>query len=286
MMIVISGAGGRLGRLIVNQLAAMGKVEGVTLSTRDPGKISDLAAMGFDTVKADFNDSDSLDNAFRGAETILLISATGPVEKRIALHRNAIEAVQRAGPKRVVYTSRVNPTLDSVYAYAPIHCLSEQLLIDTGVPYTFVRNNEYIENLLYSLSEAVDTGKVYLPGNSGKVPYVAVEDVAEAIAKLLLENGHENKIYELNGAEALSPQEMADCLSKAIGKPIERVNTSPDEYAKVIESRGRPTFLVAMIKTLCKAVDSGEFSTIYPDLETILARPADSLSDYIKRTFG
>jgi NAD(P)H dehydrogenase (quinone) len=303
-MLVITGANGRLGRLIVGELAKAGHSSNVRLATRDPEKVRDLTKLGFEAVAADFNDSNSLDAAFKQASTILLISATGATETRLPLHKNAIDAAIRAKPQRIVYTSRVNPTEQSIYAYAPIHAFSEARLLHSGIPYTIARNNEYSENLSFSIKEALENGKIMLPGSTGKVPYISVADIARVMAKLLINEKHladekhlaneehlanekhRNKIYEINGPEALDPAAISQLLEAASKRPIKHLKSNADEYAARVESRGRPPFMVAMIKTLHQAIDAGEFATVYNDAQTILGEPPESLSHYIQRVYG
>ncbi len=147
-MIVMTGANGRLGRLVAKMLAKRGAASQVTLTSRDPGKISELAALGCRTVRADFSDFESMRAAFTGATTALMISMPGPIEERIPRHRNAFDAAQAAKVGRLIYTSRVNPTYESLYPFAEIHAFSENYLKVIGLTTTIVRNNEYIENVV------------------------------------------------------------------------------------------------------------------------------------------
>jgi len=285
-MMVITGANGRLGRSIAAKLAKAGHASSARLITRSPEKAEDLKALGFEVVRADFDDRESLTAAFQSANTILIISATGSAKDRIPLHKNAIASAIAVNPERIVYTSRVNPSPDSVYAYSDIHALSESLIRKSGVPFTIVRNNEYSENLAFSIKEALQNGSIALPGSTGKVPYISQDDIAKIITKLLKESDHFNKTYELNGPEALSPAEIAQTLENACGKPIKHLNTSANDYAALVKSRGRPQFVVEMIRTLHNAIDRQEFSTVYNDAKLLLGEAPESLSQYFKRVYG
>jgi NAD(P)H dehydrogenase (quinone) len=177
-MIVMTGANGRLGRAIAKALARRGAAPRVTLLSRDPSKLADLAALGFKTGRADFADPASLPTAFAGATTALISSVPGPIPERIPLHRNAFDAAQQAHVGRLIYTSRVNPAADSLYPFAEIHAFSEGYLKTTGLPTTIVRNNEYMENITKIVSGAKDPGKLLLPGATGGVAYIALTDIA------------------------------------------------------------------------------------------------------------
>jgi NAD(P)H dehydrogenase (quinone) len=215
-----------------------------------------------------------------------MISMPGPVEVRIPLHRAAFDAARDVGIGRLVYTSRVAPSPQSLYPFAPVHAFSEEYIETTGIPTTLIRNNEYVENIQFLLDAALKTGKLMMPGASGKVPYISVENIAEIIAKIVLEEGHAGQIYELNGPEALCRSDIADLLSATIRKPIEVAAVGPDEYSRFIESLGYPPFLVEMVKGLYKAIDAGEFAKIWPDAPRLLGRPTRSVAEYIHSIYG
>lgn len=280
-MIVISGASGRMARLVVCAFASRGITKNVRLVSRKPENIAGFANHGFEIVAGDFADSASLDRAFAGAETVFLISATGPVDARIKLHRNAFDAVARASVSRVVYTSRVNPSYESFYPFAPIHAFSEAYLKGTGIPYTILRNNEYIENLNPVLAAARQSGKLMLPGAVGKTAFISVADIAEIAAVMLLDSGHTNKTYELSGPEALDRHEIAALLSKAVGRPVS-ADISKEEFVAFVQSLGVPPFIFEMTKGLYDAVDAGEFAKVWPDALNILGRHPRSVASHVE----
>src|SRR5947209_10540624 len=153
-MIVVTGAGGKLGRLVADELSKRTDARLVTLGSRDPAKIADLAAMGFKTVRADFDDAASLEAAFAAAKTVLIVSGDAPNDVRIRQHRAAIDAAGKAGVARIVYTSFVNPTAQSLFPFAWIHADSERYLKASGVPFTILRDNQYAENLTNAIGGA------------------------------------------------------------------------------------------------------------------------------------
>lgn len=285
-MIVMTGANGRLGRLVAKMLAKRGAAGQVTLTSRDPGKISDLAALGFRTVRADFSDLESMRAAFTGATTALMISMPGPIEERIPRHRNAFDAAQAAQVGRLIYTSRVNPTYESLYPFAEIHAFSENYLKAIGLTTTIVRNNEYIENVAKIVREAKDPGKLMLPGARGKVPYIAVDEIAEILSTLLLEEGHAGKTYELNGPEAISRSDIARLVSEAARRPTVAAAITREEFAQFLKGQGRPPFVVEMAKGLFDAIDAGEFAKVWLDAPRLLGRPTQSPREYFHKAFA
>jgi NAD(P)H dehydrogenase (quinone) len=282
----VTGANGRLGRAVAQALAERGLAGEVVLITRDPSLVGDLAELGFTVRAADFGDPASLKSALQGVDDLLLISATGPARERIPLHRNAIDALVAAGVPHVVYTSRVAPRAISAYPFAAIHADSEERLRGSGVSWTFLRNNEYSENLGPWLQEAATTGELRF-GAKGPIAFVSRADVLEAAIVALTTDGHDKTVYELSGPEALNRGQLAGVLSAAIGRPVSASNGSREEYGAVLESQGRPSFIVDMGKGLYDASAAGEWaSTTPPDVVQLLGHPLTPVSDYITRTFG
>jgi uncharacterized protein YbjT (DUF2867 family) len=284
--VVMTGANGRLGRSVAGVIAKRGDADKVTLASRDLSKIADLVELGFKAVRADFADSQSLREAFDGATTALMISMPGPVEERIPLHRNAFDAARDARVGRLVYTSRVNPTYESLYPFAKIHAFSEDYLKSTGLTTTIIRNTEYVENVVKIIGGAKDQSKLLLPGATGKVPYIAVADIAEILAILLLEDGHAGKIYELNGPEALSRSDIAEIVGRASGRSTVALPVTAEEFGDFMHRLGRPPFVVEMVKGLHAAIDAGEFAKVWPHAAQILGRPPRSARAYLHDYFA
>jgi NAD(P)H dehydrogenase (quinone) len=282
----ITGANGRLGRAVAAELAARGLAGEVRLITRDPSQVADLAELGFTVRAADFGEPATLEQALQGVDALLLISATGPAHERIPLHRNAIDALAGAGVSRVVYTSRVAPRAVSAYPFAAIHEDSEGRLRTSGTGWTFLRNNEYAENLGPWLKEAAATGVLRF-GAKGPIAFVTRADVVEAAVLALATDGHDETIYELSGPESLDRARLAAALSSAIGRSVAAPDTSREEYGAVLESQGRPPFIVDMGKGLYEASAAGEWATTTPpDVVRLLGHPLTSVSEYIRREFA
>lgn len=279
-MIVVSGAGGRLGGMVADNLAALGLADKVVLTTRDPERLAARAAQGFTLRRADFAQPEGLGAAFAEADALLLISATGPTERRIALHRAAFDAARDAQVGRIVYTSRVNPVTDSLYPYAPIHVFSEAYLQQLGIPWTIARNNEYAENLAPAVEPVLAGEPIMVPGNRGAIPWIAASDIAEILAKLLAEDGHQGRIYELNGARSFTRIEIAALVADISGREVD-ISASREDYVEYIRSRGMPDYVVAMVDGMYQATDAGEFATVHPDAETLLGRPPMPLEKFL-----
>ena len=279
MMFAMTGAGGKLGQKIADALLKRTN-GGVKVGTRNPKKLDALAARGAQVMKADFDDSASLNALFSGAKVALVISGNAPNDPRIKQHENTFKAAAAAGVGRIVYTSFVNPT-NSKFSIARSHAESEALLKGLGVPYTILRNNLYAENIL--IDAARNTGVLAQPGTNGKVAFISQADIAEATVGAMTGSGHDDKTYEVTGPEALDQHEIAAVLSEAWGRPIKAVEITGEEYAERLKPAGLPPFVVELIVTIRAAVGAGEYAGISEDASRLAGRAIEPVSVFLKR---
>jgi NAD(P)H dehydrogenase (quinone) len=236
----ISGAGGKLGRLVVEQLLARGYAGKIIAGTRDPSKLADLK--GVEVRQADFADVDGLAKALAGADKFLLIS-TDQLGTRLENHTRAIEAAKRAGIKEIAYTSMPAPEQPSAITFAPEHFGTEEAIKACGIPYTILRMAWYTENLLTSLPGALASGKWYSSAAGGRTGYVSRIDCARAAAGALLVPAA-NKTYTVTGPAAVSNAEIAAIATRLTGKPLEVVEVDDAALAAGAKAAGVPDFVV------------------------------------------
>lgn len=236
----ISGAGGKLGRLVIGQLQERGYAGRIIAGTRDPAKLADLA--GIEVRQADFTDEDGLVQALAGTDRMLLIS-TDTLGTRLDNHRRAIAAAKRAGVREIVYTSMPAPEPPSSITFAPEHYGTEEAIRASGIPYTILRMAWYTENLLGSLPAVLASGKWYSSAAGGRTGYVSRRDCARAAAGALLLPAA-NRTYTVTGPAALSNEEIAAIASRLTGKPLEVVNVDDDALAAGAKAAGVPDFVI------------------------------------------
>jgi len=285
-MIAITAATGRLGQAVIAELQKRTPAAQVRLTARSVDRLASWESQGFDIARADYDDPASMETAFAGIETLLLISGAGPNEARIANHRAAVDAAKKAGVRRIVYTSVVNPTPASRFVWAIPHIDTEAYLKASGLEYVILRDNQYAANLDGPLAQTRETGVFAIPGAGGKVAYVSHEDVAAAIAGALTGKAETNAVYELTGSEAFDAEDIAAVLSDALGKPIKAVEAAPEEFAAYFRSINLPEFVVEGLVSLYAASGAGEYAAVTNDAARLAGRPAGSLRDYIARFAG
>lgn len=280
-MIVITAASGKLGQHVADALAAKGLTANVRLAARSPEKLAAYKAKGFEVVAADYEDPASLNAALQGADTLLLISGVGPNEVRIAQHHNAIEAAKAAGVKRIVYTSATAPSNSSLFDWAKAHVATEAELKASGIAYTILRDNSYFANNDPLFAGAKESGVLAFTGVNAKVAYVSHGDVAAAIVGALTGTGHENKIYEIAGAQAYSAVELAAILSELTGKEIKALDVPLSAFEDQFRAMGLPEFVVAGVTSFYAALGAGEYAATSQDVELLAGRPSTTARAYL-----
>src|SRR3954449_2570089 len=199
----ITGASGTLGRLTTEALLARVDASDVVLITRDPRK---RAGRGAELRAGDFTDPGALD--FTGIDRLLIIS-TDTVGTRVAAQKAAIDPSVAAAVQRIAYTSVTNPSHNNPAFVVPDHRETELHLFGSGVQWTILRNAIYAETLLGSAPAAIASGSLVTNAGDGRAVNVSRLDCAEVAAAVLADDGHENKLYDITGGEALDPSELA-----------------------------------------------------------------------------
>jgi NAD(P)H dehydrogenase (quinone) len=284
--IAVTGATGKLGHATLRLLLAHDvPAETIRPIVRDLAKAHDLVDSKFDVAYGNYTDAALLEAAFSGVDKLLFISTSALDEERMLQHRNVVNAAKGAGVKHIVYTSVVRPRADSHFAASPGHFHTEMLIRESGIPYTFFRNNLYLDIVPLVFGGALATGTLTHSGGDGRIGFVARDDIAEGLARVLTSEGHLNREYPITVTrECYGLSEIAQELGNATGKSVVYDPVSPDEFRRSLEQAGLPPPVVAMSAALGDAVRAGEFDLSLPVFEQLLGRPPISLLDFLART--
>ena len=275
-MIVITGASGQLGRLVIQSLLTKVPASRIVAAVRNPEKASDLAALGVQIRRADYTDSASLDAAFQGAEKVLLISSS-EVGQRLAQHRNAIDAARRAGVSLLAYTSLLHADT-SPLGLAGEHVATEAWLAQSGVPFVLLRNGWYTENYLASIPPALQHGAFIGSAGEGRIASAARADYAEAAAVVLTTPGQSSKVYELAGDEAYTLAEFSAELSRQSGKAIPYVDLPENDYKAALIGAGLPEPIAGLLADSDSGAAKGGLFDATRQLGTLIGRPTTPLA--------
>lgn len=207
----------------------------LAVSVRNPEKAEALQARGVDVRQGDFDRPETLASAFQGVDRLLIISADGDNETRIRQHGNAVAAAERAGVRFIAYTSIANAR-ESKNFLAPTHKATEEAILKTGIPYSFLRNNWYLENEMSSIQGVLAGAPWVTSAENGKVGWALQQDYADAAAAVLSGEGHENTVYELSG-KLLTQEEIASALGEVLGKEVPVQHVDDAAYRDIMKMR-------------------------------------------------
>lgn len=280
-MIVVTGASGQLGRLVIAALLARQvPASQIVAAVRDPAKVADLAARGVQLRQADYRQPDTLDAAFAGAEKLLLISSS-EIGQRSLQHRNAIDAARRAGVALLAYTSVLHAP-DSPLALADEHRATEAYLQAAGIPHVLLRNGWYTENYLASIGPALQHGAFIGSAGEGRIASAARADYAEAAAAVLTGAGQAGRVYELAGDASYTLAEFAAELSRRSGKAVPYVNLAPADFEAALRGAGLSEGLAALLADSDAGAARGALFDDQRQLSALIGRPTASLASMVE----
>lgn len=281
MTIAVTGAGGHLGRLVVEDLLARGVPAGtIVAGTRRVEALDDLAARGVQVRPADFDAPETLAAAFAGAEKVLIVSGSD-FGRRVAQHTAAAEAAQGAGAGLVVYTSA--PYADTTtMQLAGEHAATERAIRELGIPFTFLRNSWYFENYTAQIPTYLEHGAVLGAAGDGRISGAARADYASAAAAVLAGEGHENRVYELGGDVAFTLSDLAATVAEVSGKPVVYRDLPAAELAAVLEGAGFPAPVAAVFADVDTSIASGALEVTSGDLSRLIGRPTATLRSAVE----
>lgn len=285
-MILITGATGNLGSSVIAQLSQIATKDKFVATSSNADGVAKLESQRLQTRLANFSDISSLNEAFKGIDKLLLISTMA--QNRFEQHKNVIDAAQSQGVKHIIYTSLAiqNIQTSGVKDLMISHFQTEDYIKSRGLTYTILRNTMYADALTQILGENALNQNINLSGGDGKVPYALRREMGEATANLLLQEGHENKIYEIVGSQSFNYQTIAAALSNLTRNSIKYNNISEDELKKTLKQIGFPDFAIYLHTGTIYDVKTHQYEIESNTLETLLGRPTASLEDFIKELFN
>lgn len=278
-MIVITGASGQLGRLVIEELLTSVPANQIIAAVRTPAKVADLAARGVVVRQADYTQPATLDAAFAGATQILLISSS-EVGQRLPQHQNVIAAAKRANVSLLAYTSLLHADT-SPLGLAAEHMATEQALKASGLPYAILRNGWYTENYTASIPPALQYGVLLGSAGDGKIASATRSDYAAAAAAVLRTPNQAGKVYELAGDTAYTLTEFAAELTRLSGKAIAYQNLPQADYAKALLDAGLPDFLADLLADSDTGASKGALFDDSHQLSQLIGRPTTPLATAI-----
>jgi NAD(P)H dehydrogenase (quinone) len=283
--ILITGATGHLGKATIESLLNNTTVNKIVAMARDVNKSANLVKQGMEVRIGNFDNKSSLERAFQGINKLLI---SGLDKNRLQQHKNAIDSAKKAGVEHIIYTGVAlkDLTASSIRPLMEDHFLTENYIKENNFKYTFLRNSLYMDALpLFTGIEVLETG-ICLPAENGKVPFVLRKDLAEATANILLQDGHENKTYQLTGKRLHSYSDIAEMLSNLSGNSVGYAHIEVEHFMQSLKDKGLNNNTIAMLTGFIIDIKNGLYELQSDDLEMLLGRKPASLSEELRKIFS
>lgn len=272
-MILITGASGNVGSEVLKQAVA-DKLK-IRAAYQSPERAK-TAPAGVETAIMDYNRLESIRAALQGIEKVFLV---GPPTANVAeMEGRFVDEAKSAGVKHLVKLS----ALGGHQAIFPgLHRDSEEKIEASGLPYTFLRPNGFMQNFVnYNAGTIKSQNAFYGAQGNGAVSHIDIRDIGATAVKVLSSGGHEGKAYALTGPEALTNSRIAEKLSRVTGRKISYVDLPPAEFKKGMLAAGVPEWSADALLDLQRLYREGKAALVDPTVETLLGRKATSFDQF------
>lgn len=286
-MILVTGATGQLGGIVVENLLKNTAANEIAVLVRDENKAADLKAKGVEIRVGTYFDEASLAKALQGIDKLLLISSND-FNDRIGQHKNVVDAAKNAGVKHIFYTGVTMKDIETspLKPLLADHYQTEDYIKASGLTYTFLQNSLYFEVVPMFVGAGVLETGIFFPAGEGKVAFAARQDLGEATATILSSEGHENKTYNLTGSEAYSFADIAAELSALTGKTVAYTSPEPAAFEGMLKQFGLPEGIVVMSVLFAAGIKNNDFSSPSGTLEQFLGRKTTDLKTFLHATYA
>jgi uncharacterized protein YbjT (DUF2867 family) len=273
-MIVVTGATGHVGRLVAEVLARDGHA--TRLLVRDPARAPSLP--GTEVVRGDYGDAGSLAAALREGDRVFMVSVHEGPERRVPLHRSFVEAAARARVAQVVYLSFVNAGPRATFLHARSHGATEQLLRDSGLPFTSVRNSMYADDIPGWFDAE---GVAREPVGDGRISFSYRPELARAITVTLTGPGHEGKVYDITTRDSVTLAELARIASEVSGREYRYEPLPRSAWEERWRARGREAWQIEAGLTSFDAQVAGELDVVSDDYRELTGREPLTVAEVV-----
>lgn len=287
--ILITGATGNLGKSVIKQLLKKVSAENIAVLIRNADKMEDFKNEGIEVRIGDYTNYPSLVTAFKGIDKLFFISGS-EFDGRTKQHENVVNAAKETGIQHVVYTSfqRKNEAETSPISFIIAdHILTESWLKASGMKYTLLKHNLYMDMLpLFIGDKVLETGLIYQPGGEGKAAFTLREDMAELAAHILTTDGHDNKTYDITSDQTYSYHDIAKLISEVTGQTITYQSPSVEEFNKTLTEAGVPAPYIGLFSGFSQAICQGELDNTNSVFEQMIGRKATSMKAYLTEVYS
>ena len=280
--VLLTGASGNVAGSMIPQLVKQG-VE-VKAYVRDAAKGAKLKALGVEPVLGEFLDAAKLEAAAKGMDAVVSITPPGPTAAEQA--SVITQASKRAGVGHIIRLSAIGAAPDAPTDNGKLHYKTDAEIMECGIPYTILRPNFFMQNLMGSIATIQSQGSMYWGMGEGSIGIIDVRDVADSLAALAGYGGHHGQIYVQTGPDSLSFTEVAETLSQAIGIPVKYVAIPVEAVGEAIRGYGMGDWFAQVMMDYSRAYARGWGDFVNGNVEAITDKPARNLEAFAKEIFA
>src|SRR5215208_1640737 len=275
--ILVTGAPGRVGSALLERLTAT-EVE-VRALVHDESKVQSLRDRGVEIVLGDFLKPETLGPALEGVSTVFLLTPIHP--EQVPQATNVIQAAKESGnDPRIVRLSVQQASHEAPARNSRQHAQIEYQLISSGLSYTILRPQSFMQNTLMAARTVASESRIYQPFKDGKLGMIDVRDIGEVAAKVLTEEGHEGKTYTLTGPAAISFYDVAETLSEVLGKVVGYIPIPLERAKEAMLNMGIPEWVADALNEYAEAHSDGYSDWTTNDFERLTDHPATSYKEF------
>jgi len=280
--ILVTGATGNIAGLVIPGLQAKGT--SVRALVRSPEKVAPLVDAGVEVIEGDFANTEALDSAMEGIDTVLLI--TPPNADGIKQASNVLAAAKRAGNPRIVRISALHPTAEGPTDNSRQHFHTDSEIQASGLPYVIIRPHFFMQNIFMAAETIGADGVMYWGMGDGRIGFIDVRDIADFTLTVLTEDGHEGKIYTITGPEAISWHDVAKTLSGALGKEVTYVPVPLEAVTEAVLNMGMGEWFAGIMTDYSRAYAEGWGDNTTGDFEAVTGKPPRSIGTFVTEVFA
>lgn len=274
--LAVTGSTGGLGGMVARQLADGRHAQ--RLLVRNPARAPGLERAS--SVLCKYGDAEAARRALDGVEVLFMVSAA-EMEDRVQEHYAFVDAAAGAGVQHVVYTSFYGAAPDATFTLARDHYATEERIKASGMDYTFLRDNLYVDFLPRLAGE---DGVIRGPAGDGAFAGVAREDIARCAVAVLRDPAiHKGKTYNLTGPEELSLERAAEVLTQGTGRTVRYHPETAEEAYTSRASYGAPQWQLDAWVSTYTAIAAGELGGVSPDVHGLTGQDPISLAEFLTR---
>ena len=276
-MILITGATGKTGSATAKSLGEKGETFRALI--RNEEKKEGLESLGGEVVIGSIENTEVVNQSMQGVKTVLVLLPNS--ESQLALEKQLVDSAKQAGVERIVKMSSIEATQDATSPIPKLHLESEEYIKQSGLAWTMIKPNFYMQNLLASAGTIKEQGKIFLPMGDGKTGMIDTTDVGKVLAKVLSEDGHESMNHEITGPEILSFYEVAEIFSQVLGKQVDYVDVPMDAYKETLGQFLTNQWHLDAVIDLFKGIAEGGIEDKTDTFNELMGETPKSLSQFL-----